>query len=281
MKEILELIRNYTGHENIFLTSGGNAAIWVALKTVSILCNRKVILVTDQGGWLTYLKYPIEIGLDIIKVKTDYGVIDLDDLDNKSKNAAAIIYANPAGYFAEQPFEEIYKICNNNGCLVIMDISGCISDELMFTADCADFFVCSFGKWKVINAGYGGFVSVKENKHIGALKNVIDKAREKAKEKYAFDTKYADKVLDCLKRAPERLRNLYREIGKVKYELDGFEVLHKDKMGVVVVVKYEDDNVKQQLINYCKRNGYEYTLCPRYIRVNDDAISVEIKRLDL
>lgn len=162
-----------------------------------------------------------------------------------------------------------------------MDISGCISDEIMYKAYSADFFVCSFGRWKVINAGYGGFASVKDNKHIGALKKIIDKEREEDKDRYAFDSKYKEKVLECLKKAPERLRNLYKEIGKVKYELDGFEVLHKDKIGIVVVVKYEDEKVKQQLIDYCKRNGYEYAECPRYIRITDNAVSIEIKRLPL
>lgn len=281
MEEILALIREYTRHNNIFLTSRGNAAIWVALKTVSLLSNRKTVLVPDQGGWLAYLKYPKKIGFEIEKVKTDYGIIDLTDLEQKSKNAAALIYENPAGYCAEQPFHEIYDICKRNGCFVIMDISGCISDEIMYNSDSADFFVCSFGRWKVVNSGYGGIISVRDNKQIGALKSVIDKERADNMKVYAFDEKNKEKVLECLKRTPERLRNLYKEIGKVKYELDGFDVFHKDKMGIVVVVKYENEDIKQQLIDYCNRNGYEYTECPRYIRMNENAISVEVKRLDL
>ncbi|MBI2545808.1 hypothetical protein HYV81_01370 [Candidatus Woesearchaeota archaeon] len=280
MEEILELIRKYTGHDNIFLTARGNAAIWVALKTVSLL-KQGPILVQDQGGWKTFLEYPERLGLRTVQVKTGYGVIDLHDLEEKAKRAAALIYANPSGYCAGQPFHEIYEICKRNGCFVIMDISGCISDEYMYTADAADFFVCSFGKWKVANAGYGGFISARSKGFVGRLKEVIDAARLENPAIYSFDAQQQEKVIAALQKAPERLAALYKEVGKVKYELDGFDIIHKDKMGIVVIVKYEDDTVKQQLIDYCKRNGYEYSECPRYIRVNENAISVEIKRLDL
>ena len=35
---------------------------------------------------------------------------------------------------------------------------------------------------------------------------------------------------------------------------------------------------KKELIAYCEKNGYEYTECPRYIRVLENAISIEVKR---
>ncbi len=281
MEEILELVRKYTGHENVFLTSRGNAAIWIILKTVYLLSNRETVIVPDQSGWITYLEYPRKLELEIETVKTGYGILDLQNLEEKAKIANALIYQNPAGYFAEQPFEEIYKICNKNGCFVIMDISGCVSDELMYNPKYADFFVCSFGKWKIINAGYGGFLSAKAKEHLEAIKKMIDKEDKSNNIFHTFDSKYGEKVLKCLKSAPKKIVNLYKECEKIKYELKDFNILHKHTKGIVVVVKYESEEVKQKIIEYCNWNGYEYAVCPRYIRVNDNAISIEVKRLDL
>ena len=39
-------------------------------------------------------------------------------------------------------------------------------------------------------------------------------------------------------------------------------------------------NVKQRIIDYCNENNLEFTECPRYIRINEPAISIEVKRLE-
>jgi len=46
-----------------------------------------------------------------------------------------------------------------------------------------------------------------------------------------------------------------------------------------VIIKFDDEEVKQRIIEYCKENNLEYTVCPRYIRVNENAVSIELKRL--
>ena len=48
-----------------------------------------------------------------------------------------------------------------------------------------------------------------------------------------------------------------------------------------VVVRFEDEEEKEQLINYCEEKGFEYVECPKYIRIEEDAISIELKRLQL
>ena len=74
-------------------------------------------------------------------------------------------------------------------------------------------------------------------------------------------------------------RFLCRVCKKIKEDLKGFDIVHKDGNGLNVVVKFKDKSEKQKLIKYCKQNNYEYTMCPRYIRVLDKAISIEVKRL--
>ena len=159
-KKIKALLKEYTKHDLVELADRGNSAVLAALKCAKKLRQGKHILVPDQGGWLTFLNYPLKLGFKVKKVKTGYGIIDLTDLRSKIENASAFIYTNPAGYFAEQPLKEIYEICRNK-CLVILDVSGSVGDELC-DGKYADIVVGSFGKWKPVNLGYGGFISFKD-----------------------------------------------------------------------------------------------------------------------
>ena len=56
--------------------------------------------------------------------------------------------------------------------------------------------------------------------------------------------------------------------------------LTKPKAFVVLNEGYgKSADLTDELIQYCKDNSYEYTECPRYIRVNCKAISIEVKRI--
>lgn len=260
-------LKELTSHNHIQLTERGNTAIFAALYCARKLNpQRKIILVPDQGGWFTYLKYPKMLQLDVEKLKTDYGIIDLDDLKQKSKTALAIIYSNPAGYFAEQPVEEVYNLCKKNNCLVILDITGSIGK----TKNNADFLVCSFGEWKPINLEYGGFVSTNNDEYFNKPKEIFNTT--------AFDENYLEPLLKKLS-SLEKRHNLFEKINKkVKQGMKDFNILHKNKKGLNVIVKYTNDHEKEKIINYCKKHNLEFTLCPRYIRVVEQAISIEIKR---
>jgi len=276
--EIISELKKLTKHNYIELTERCNTAIFAALYCARKLAlddkhniTKKAIIIPDQGGWLTYEKYPKMLELEAKKVKTEHGIIDLKELKEISKNACAFIYSNPAGYFAEQPIKDIYKICKENNCLVIMDVTGCIGDAKLCDGDYADFTVCSFGRWKPINLGYGGFVSTGKKEYFDKAKEIFNTT--------SFDEKYLPLLDEKLKELSKRLDFLYKKADKVKNDLKGFSILHKDKKGINVVVKFSNNGEKEKIINYCKTNNLEYTLCPRYIRVMDKAISIEIKRL--
>ena len=54
--KVIELLKKYTKHDNIFLAPRGNKTIFSALKIVKNAdCDK--ILIPDQGGWLTYSQY--------------------------------------------------------------------------------------------------------------------------------------------------------------------------------------------------------------------------------
>ena len=83
----------------------GNTAIFAALYCARKINGVKPVLVPDQGGWLTYLKYPkmLQMGVNILKTKD--ALIDLDELKEKSNGCCAFLYAQPGGYFVDQPMK--------------------------------------------------------------------------------------------------------------------------------------------------------------------------------
>ena len=56
------------------------------------------------------------------------------------------------------------------------------------------------------------------------------------------------------------------------------DIIHADKKGINVVIKFRNEAEKKRIIYYCDKNNYQYTECPRYKRVNCNAISIEVKR---
>lgn len=267
-QQVMNTLKKLTNHNFIKLTSRGNTAIFAALYCARKINNtKKTILVPDQGGWFSYFKYPKMLQLVVKKVKTDYGIIDITDLKQKSKDACAFIYSNPAGYFAEQPIKKIYDVCKKNNCLVILDITGSIGN----VNDFGDFFVCSFGRWKPVNLGYGGFVSTNKKEYFEKPKEIFNTT--------SFDGKYFKPLLDKLLSLKQRYQLFEKINKKVKCDLKNFDVIHKEKRGINAIVNFLNEQEKEKIINYCKKHSLEYTLCPRYIRVNEKAISIEIKRL--
>ena len=260
-EKIITLLKQYTKHNCIKLTNSGNLAIFAAF---SIAKKKEIveILIPDQGGWLTYKTYPKMFGLKVTELKTNYGILDLEEL-KKHKNKA-LIFTSYAGYFAEQPIDEIIKICKENNIYLIEDASA----RLTKCNGEADIILGSFGKWKLVDNHHGGFISLKNKEDfVEDLKSII-KAIE-------LDE---DKLLGHLDKAPKRLAELIEKCNKIKQDLSDYEVIFPDKDGIVVVVKYKNDNELQKLKDYCKDNNWDFTLCPRYIRVETQAISIEVKR---
>jgi hypothetical protein len=199
------------------------------------------ILIPEEGGWIHFQKGPKKLGLDIDYVKCNDAKIDLNDLKDKlnKKKYAALLYQNPGGYFAQQPMEEIYELCKDK-CKVIIDVTGAIGTKLC-DANYADVLVGSFSK---LTGQKGGFMSK-----------------------------------ECPPVYTDRINFLLDKRAKVIKDLGDYDVIHPTDLGFVVVVKYQDEETKNSIIKYCTDNNLPYTECPRYIRLNHKAISIEIKQL--
>ncbi|MDP3989872.1 MAG: hypothetical protein Q8Q01_01555 [archaeon] len=267
---VVEVVSNkiisLTGHSHLKITTRGNTAIAAAL---SIFAESSTILIPEEGGWLSYRTLPKKQGLQEIEVKCNDAVIDLIDLEDKliKLKPSAFLYENPGGYFAEQNSKRIFELCEKNDCLVIMDVSGCIGTSLC-DGNYADIMVGSFGEWKLVEAHVGGFISCKDDKIFNKL-NVEE----------LVDESSLNIIEKKLTELPERINSLLTIRKKVIDDLSSLEILHPTDLGFVVVVAFSTDAEKEKLISYCKVNDLEWTECPRYIRVNRKAISIEIKRI--
>lgn len=261
MSDLTDELTRITGRQIIKLTPSGNRAILGALKFAKQLGISKV-LVQDQGGWITYGQYAKKIGLDVIELTTEFGIIDSDDLYAKSSKDTVLLVNSMPGYFAVQNMELVSRICQETSCLIINDISGSVG---LPESRLGDVLICSCGKWKPIDADYGGFIAT-DNSWFNSFES-------------NFDSSKTDIVLNAVEGLEYRKERLDEVTAQVKKDLGGMNILHRDHPGLNVVVGFSDDSEKQTIINYCDKKGYEYTLCPKYIRVNEKAVSIEVKRM--
>jgi len=252
--DCIKELQALTGNERIIFTKRGNESILLSLKYAKSIGKTKVFI-QDQGGWITYLQYPKKAGLEMIKVKTDYGLVREIDIDDKS----VVLINSMPGYAYPQEMEWIADKCNKVGALLINDVSGSIGRE---NAKVGDIIIGSFGKWKPVDLEHGGFIATDES--------IYNRILQPKDPPVDFSN-----LLKKLKILPKRLDLFSRTNKKIKKDLDSYDIIHKELDGINVIVKFP----KNDIIDYCERNKYEYTVCPRYIRVNDDAISIEVKRL--
>ncbi|MBN1644794.1 DegT/DnrJ/EryC1/StrS family aminotransferase [Candidatus Woesearchaeota archaeon] len=255
-EKLYELFRK----NNIKLVESGDHAILSVLRYAKAIGKEKV-LIQDQGGWLTYKDYPKKAELELIELKTDYGLIDLDDLRIKADGKSVLLVNSLNGYFSEQPMEEIKKVCSDKNCLLINDASGSVGTE---PASIGDIIICSFGKDKPINLHYGGSIAYDEGDFAGE-----------------FNLKKLDLLNEELDKLFFRLQKWNEINRKIKQELKDFDIIHRNKKGINIIVQFENDSEKQKIIDYCCNNKYEYTLCPRYIRVKEKAVSIEVKKVKI
>ncbi|MEK6809192.1 MAG: DegT/DnrJ/EryC1/StrS family aminotransferase [Nanoarchaeota archaeon] len=290
-QEVISSLHKLIGHDFIEITTRGDAAITAALSVVS---KNKMVLIPEEGGWLSYPKIPVKLDLKVAEVKCDDAKINLSDLRQKLEDnpCGVLLYQNPGGYFAEQPMKEIYSLCRKKNCLVIMDVSGSIGTKLC-EGKYADILVGSFGEWKLVEAKAGGFISAKDKDLFEEIKkNALNDALMKAQ--ILDDQEVLGLILRRLEELPQRISFFTEKRKKIIEDLKKYEIVHKNDLGFVVVVKYEQGSQKEDhkkasppeissrenLINYCKDNHLPWTECPRYIRLNKPAISIEVKRLN-
>lgn len=246
-KSVKEHLQKLTGKQHIYLVRRGN----VAIKELLSIFKDKTVLLADQGGWLTYDVYAKKS----IPIETDNGIINPDDLHIYSHDYVLLVNSM-AGYTFPQDMGALVK----GKYFVINDASGSIGTE---NAKYGHYIFGSFGKHKPINLGTGAFIASDHELNI--------------QEDFDFDKE--KELLDLLEGFDKRLKTLHATAKKIKKDLKHLNVVHPHKEGINVIVAFNDDKEKEQIIEYCNKNNYPFTECPRFIRVLQNAISIEVKRL--
>ncbi|MFH0875818.1 MAG: NUDIX domain-containing protein [archaeon] len=262
----VDLLKKIVEKNYILLTDRGNSSIILSLR----LAKRKGvkdIYIADQGGWLTYKHFPKRLNLTLNEIKSQYGIISLDSVKNIKEGSALLLNSFPAYYTEQEDMKKIHEICRKRNILLINDITGSIG---LKSSKPGDVILGSFGEHKPVNCGYGGFIAT----------DLLDDYN------YFAQRFHKGKPDNFLANLASNLSNLGKrriylsEISqKVKKELSEFEIINKSGEGIDVIVKFNNQKQKDKLIDYCKKNNYEYSMCPDYIRVLTDAICIEVKRL--
>ncbi len=260
------MILSLTGSESLVWTSRGNSSIRMALKLAASQGRKKVVLL-DQGGWMTYPQYVVRLGLEMIELRSDFGLIKGDELisrlssrlgpEDEFSGCVLLINSMPS-YAFYQDMSEISRVCKENDIFLINDVTGSIGTP---QATFGDLVLGSFGKEKPIPLGLGGFIASRD----------LLESEEQAD--LPFDELLT--LLESLSSRQERIRILVKE---VKEDIPVGLLIHPEQEGFNVIARFSTEDEKEKLINIAKDLEVEYTFCPRYIRVQTDAISFEVKR---
>lgn len=265
MDRCKELIKDLVGKQHVYLVRRGNDAIKQALK----LSGRTRVMIQDQGGWLTYTQFIKKLRLSYSFLKTEHGLLDAKTIDKSinrifdknierteaAMNSAVLLVNSMPGYAFVQDMMSLTRACQQKGILIINDASGSIGTE---EAKQGNIILGSFGRDKPLDIGMGGFI---------ACDTAMDVQEAE------LDLVRLEKALLILK---EKLSFWHQLKSRILKDLDEFDIIKGE--GINVIIRFREQAEKNKIIEYCKRNNFIYTLCPRYIRVLEDAICIEVKR---
>ena len=249
-------LRRLTGKPHITFTGRGNRAIKKALSLARK--KKEELLIPDQAGWLTYKPLGEKAGYTIRTLKTDAGLITPDMITGDDKTVL-LINTLPA-YAFTIPAEAIAEKCKEQGILLINDAAASIGTP---AAKEGDVIIGSFGKWKPLPLRQGGFIATDEP--LGEEEPNLEWAR----------------LAKLLENVEERTTKMKRRANKLKQHLRKYDLIHPDKAGYNVIARYRSEEEKENLINDAGalEPRLEHTLCPRDIRVDQQAVCFELKRM--
>lgn len=261
-------IKDLTGKNHVKMTSSGNNSIFIALSSVE-----GDIIIPDQGGWHGFKQIAKFLNKNVMSLKTDLGIIDVDCMDDLDiQDSSALIFTSFAGYTAEQDVKSICKYCKSNGILTIEDASAGIGDRECNLGKNSDIILASTGSPKMINVGSGGFISTDDE-------DVFKKTTlpQKLSKTSQIVCSGIDNELNQVK------NNLEASLNATSYVKKHIpNVIHASKRGINVIIP--NDNSKSICWDLKKsltidKSGF-ITNCPNYNRVKQKAICIEIKNLD-
>lgn len=276
--------------DSLYFTKRCNRSLDLATDYAKIV-DVSELLIQDQGGWIHYERLAKKKHLSEVRLETKNGLLSSDALNliENEKDKSLLILNSLPGY----SFEEDVKYIQDNKSDKIIFVNDCCGTIGTEKATFGDIVVCSFGNYKPISVGVGGFIAFNES-----LLNKLNKDQKEFFLKELLEEEEdALKIIDFSSLA-EQISLLDQKINfwrnksdSIKLELEkrGFNVLNKrnkNRTGFNIIVSFEGlDKMKlelerERLIKYLDDEKLEHTSCPRYIRSNVVGVSVEIKKLE-
>jgi dTDP-4-amino-4,6-dideoxygalactose transaminase len=263
-------LKTLTNISYISLTNRCNSAIKIALDVARKLGKEKCCIF-DQGGWMKYSEFAEQAGYTIKVIKTKNCAISLSNLKKELDSKSVVLMHSLSGYFFPQPMKEIYEVCKSKEVLLINDCCGSIGETDLLSGD---IFVCSFGNWKPINYGKGGFIGTRSSE---LFYNYLRLDESNAKNAISSPEDLYKKI-SSLNQRKEKLYDISKGIIK---DLKKVGLLPLDfHKNLCVIVPFKNELQKKDILEFCARKKLEFTECPREIRILQKAISIEVKRID-
>ncbi len=273
LRKAQEKLKIITGHKHVRVVNSGNAAIMIVLNSLE-----GPILVPDQGSWSGVLKIADFLSKDLIKVETDKGLLSVDlleeSLNNIAENPQALFISSLAAYTAEQPILELANFCKDQEILVVEDASGAIGDpeKKLGNGKIPNIILASTGSPKLVNVGSGGFISTDKQE-------ILDKSSLLIRS-FRSSPIIAAGIAQELEFAGDNYKKLSQATSYLKNRIK--EVIHQKRSGTNLILPCSDPPRRaQELRSSLNVEGKNIiTICPRYDRIEERAVCVEIKNLD-
>ncbi len=267
-----DMIKKVTGHDHARAVCSGNAAIMAAMYNL-----KGPVMIPDQGGWSGFIKIAEFYGLELTYVPTIMGILDLKILEDqiKLKKPKSLFITSFAGYMAEQPVKDIYDICEDHGVVLVEDASGSVGDptKKLACGDHTHIIVASTGSPKIVNVGNGGFISTNDSDLFNHNQYLLKTLKS--------GSVTCAGMVEEIKRSPKNLTKTIKACDFLKKRIK--TVLHSEKRGINITVPMSETKSKaKELRQIIKVNGGGMiTTCPRYDRIKQPAICLEIKNLNV
>ena len=262
-------VSDLTGHKYSKIVNSGNSAIFAVMSRF-----KGKIMVPDQGAWSGFSKIAKFLGLETIHLPTDLGLIDPEilSIELKKERPKALFLTSFAGYTAEQPINKIHRICRTEDVILVEDASGALGDEKgrLANGKHSDIIVASTGSPKIVNVGNGGIISTNQKEILDTSPKFLE-----------ADPITCVGITQEIKNAPSILSRTVSACNYLKKELD--DIFHKDKRGVNVILKTKHPKILARELRSSLniQNGGMISKCPRYDRIMEKGVALEIKNLDI
>ena len=264
----IEILKQYTNHQNLELVNSGKAAIFAAFAIARKINPKAFILLPEDGAPSVAETYAKMLRFDVKYLRTKDAHLEFSDVQKHAATGAAIYVPSFGAGTVEHNLFELSRICKQAKCLLIEDASLSIGDKKLCNGDYSDIIIANFGKSCIINLGHGGCISVKYGDYLDKIRPVLEMMT------CSIDHETLQRKVEA---APIQLHRLLERANLIKAQLHESSVLHPSSSGVTVLVSFDSPKEKQKIVEYCEKYKYPYLECPHEQRISKQAISIEMK----